>query len=1363
MGVENYHVIELVGEGSFGKVYKGRRKYTGQTVAMKFILKHGKSDKDIENLRQEIEILRQLKHENIIEMLDAFESPQEFCVVTEFAQGELFEILEDDKNLPEAQVQAIAKQLVKALHYLHSHRIIHRDMKPQNILIGAGGIVKLCDFGFARAMSCNTMVLRSIKGTPLYMAPELVREQPYNHTADLWSLGVILYELYVGQPPFYTNSVYTLIRHIVKDPVKYPDSISPNFKSFLKGLLNKVSQNRLTWPGLLEHPFVRETSDEVAASEARAATAAARGCDAAWRGEVNITLASPMPSNRSAAASPAAGRTRTQPESPAPADRAGVAPQAAGVPASPSTPTPSVSGAEVMSTLDKIESTSRTVKGAQAVGQDRGALAHILHPFRNLHAKGTAAFASEQASSAASQALRVLSNLLAGNAISQTVAVEDVIPTVVVLLKATLTAANGQHVHLLIKGLGVLRKLIEVGAGKINGSFLHPSVALLRLYPQAVAYAHDSSGRVLYESTSCVAVLLTRVASGLATLLAPGPDFSENVGGAATAEGQTMTQIITQAKVLNTADQLCSCLGATGSNLISGASTSAPVAGEAYKALWALMSSMKLASGKREQRQGFPLAALRGFAENWADDRKGEEEGCRVDEGASGVIETVTDCMAKSRGVQVAGSYALLHGSDAALSATIQVLLGCCNLSQLVCDVLAGIPTHEPPSYNTINGGGDGTAVAAVYKVLSLHGAPGVATPNGANDADGGAGATLTGDLITHACLALAAVAQGLASRGRRGASCILTTSQPKQRARLAALAHQASIESVPTGGSLPPRCAAAMLALSSILALEQGLELKSGVPAWTAETALSLPSFPSLSALRNLIKLSPQSAIPTPQDPNGRNSGMLTSWHGIRDGCVGLLEARLRWGGVTVAEQCCSMGFPVILVTLLAGGSKQGDDGDEPSGLGDDLIGLSPIGVTWAMSALAHTLKGGGYRDILFRRELVLTLLDLMDRIHLSHLQLWEGNCGGRDGLRAVVHEIVGVLEFPFAQAQNLPGPVPGSSNAPSPGGRATPDSGMELAKAMTANMPQYWQLLQEVHAAAPLVRCLELLDTNDLGRPVGLIARMVQCSRVLAGEVVSEGFLGAALMAKLLDPASPKEVVRDVLMTLSNLSRMNKDFYEPIGQANLWDALKACLNHTDPGIRSKACSALGNMCRHTPYFYDALIEHDIINILIGRCVDPDRHTRKFACFAVGNAAYHDDRLYDQLQRCIPHLTRLLLEDEEDKTKANAAGALSNLVRNSSRLCDDIISKGAMQALCQVIADCAAAPTNERREVSSESPLKIALFSLGNMCIHAPCRHHLRSPELFKVLMKLKKSTDPTIVKYITRITNKFPDASTR
>ena len=83
-------------------------------------------------------------------------------------------------------------------------------------------------------MSTNTIVLTSIKGTPLYMSPELVKEQPYDATSDLWSLGVILFELYVGQPPFYTNSIYSLINHIVKDPVKYPPDVSRDFKSFLQ-------------------------------------------------------------------------------------------------------------------------------------------------------------------------------------------------------------------------------------------------------------------------------------------------------------------------------------------------------------------------------------------------------------------------------------------------------------------------------------------------------------------------------------------------------------------------------------------------------------------------------------------------------------------------------------------------------------------------------------------------------------------------------------------------------------------------------------------------------------------------------------------------------------------------------------------------------------------------------------------------------------------------------------------------------------------------------------------------------------------------------------------------------------------------
>ncbi|XP_012264589.2 serine/threonine-protein kinase fused isoform X2 [Athalia rosae] len=256
--MDKYDVLGQVGEGSFGQVYKAKKRTDGEIVAFKVIRKRGRSLKELKSLRQECEIQRHLHHPNIIQMLDSFETENEIVVVTEYADKELYEILGKAGRLSEERAQVIACDLVSALYYLHSNRVLHRDLKPQNVLLEANGVAKLCDFGFARSMSTGTHVLTSIKGTPLYMAPELIEECPYDHNADIWSLGCIVYELVVGTPPFQTTSILHLVRLIRFEAVKWPDYISENCKSFLQGLLQKDPSQRLTWPDLLEHPFVKD-------------------------------------------------------------------------------------------------------------------------------------------------------------------------------------------------------------------------------------------------------------------------------------------------------------------------------------------------------------------------------------------------------------------------------------------------------------------------------------------------------------------------------------------------------------------------------------------------------------------------------------------------------------------------------------------------------------------------------------------------------------------------------------------------------------------------------------------------------------------------------------------------------------------------------------------------------------------------------------------------------------------------------------------------------------------------------------------------------------------------------------------------
>ena len=257
--MDAYHVLERVGEGSFGKVFRGRRRYTGQFVALKFISKSGKSAADLAALRQEIAILRRLDHENIVLLLDFFETPRDVVVVTEYAHGELLQVLQDDGALGAAAVRSVARQLVRALHFLHARRVMHRDLKPQNVLVASNGVIKLADFGFARTLSASTALLTSIKGTPLYMAPEIYQDRRYDPSADVWGLGVMLFELATGAPPFYAPSLQALRKLIVAaEPVAFPPTMEPLLVDFLSRMLVRDPAQRASWDELLRHEYAAD-------------------------------------------------------------------------------------------------------------------------------------------------------------------------------------------------------------------------------------------------------------------------------------------------------------------------------------------------------------------------------------------------------------------------------------------------------------------------------------------------------------------------------------------------------------------------------------------------------------------------------------------------------------------------------------------------------------------------------------------------------------------------------------------------------------------------------------------------------------------------------------------------------------------------------------------------------------------------------------------------------------------------------------------------------------------------------------------------------------------------------------------------
>lgn len=217
--MDSYENLGLVGEGSYGMVLKCRQKETGQLVAIKKFLE-SEDDKQVKKIAlREIKMLKQLRHENLVNLIEVFRKKNRLFLVFEFVDHTVLDELEKYPNGLNVQVtKEVLWQVIRGIDFCHAHNIIHRDVKPENILVSKLRVVKLCDFGFARTLALSPgEAYTDYVATRWYRAPELlVGDTSYGKAVDIWAIGCLFIEMLTGDPLFPGESDIDQLYHIVK-------------------------------------------------------------------------------------------------------------------------------------------------------------------------------------------------------------------------------------------------------------------------------------------------------------------------------------------------------------------------------------------------------------------------------------------------------------------------------------------------------------------------------------------------------------------------------------------------------------------------------------------------------------------------------------------------------------------------------------------------------------------------------------------------------------------------------------------------------------------------------------------------------------------------------------------------------------------------------------------------------------------------------------------------------------------------------------------------------------------------------------------------------------------------------------------
>ena len=261
--IKDFTILSTIGEGSFGKVFLVSHNKTKSKYAIKRISKLDKNNQEGKTyFKREIEIMYKIHQSNIVRLFNHFEDNEYCYFVMEYIEnGNLFEqpAWKNNKCFPSNDVAKIIKEIICAVYYLHNMDppIIHRDIKPENVLIDKNGVAKLTDFGWSNYVDSNE-VRRTYCGTPVYLAPEMIKEIGHDEHLDIWCIGVLLFELLTGNVPFKGKDIDSLNNNILQLKIVWPKDISNTAKNLILKILKRDPGDRISLVDMLKHPFFKQ-------------------------------------------------------------------------------------------------------------------------------------------------------------------------------------------------------------------------------------------------------------------------------------------------------------------------------------------------------------------------------------------------------------------------------------------------------------------------------------------------------------------------------------------------------------------------------------------------------------------------------------------------------------------------------------------------------------------------------------------------------------------------------------------------------------------------------------------------------------------------------------------------------------------------------------------------------------------------------------------------------------------------------------------------------------------------------------------------------------------------------------------------